>query len=524
MNKRVLFAGLLAGCFGINAFAATEIYVKAGSGNDSYNGASWNTAFKTVRKAVESVKENEETIIYLEPNTVFDTGGQLDFGENKLVTIVGENTTLRAAEKAGKDGGEGARILRAVTGCNLTVKGITFLNGRQTTYQPAGGLYFAGNTLVVDSCQFIDNESGAGGAAMTARCKEVIVRNSYFDGNYIEKSSGAGTGAAIIQAGVQNGEAGTLLVENCTFYRNYANNGIGTAISTADDAAKYTNVKEVKIVNCTFLSNTSNLANQAAIDVTDSSEGAVIKLINNTFYDNDGALRIGDIYDKEGGELIMINNLAFANAATIFGDPSYTVSDDRSPIIGYNNILVGGENAVNEAIDDECFNDKKSQYNNRVETLATYPMSMVALATSLTTDNFVPYLPLTAENSDAVNAGYAGDEYADLIPATDIRGLLAVGTRDIGAYEYGASDQSAISSVIADDSDFVITSNGDQIMVVNTANRHFSLNVVDMLGRTVYSENGADMLTINKQDIDAHCVIFVLTDGVTKKVQKMMLH
>lgn len=524
MNKKVLLVGLLAGCLSANTFAATEIYVKAGSGNDSYNGASWNTAFKTVQKAISSVKENEETIIYLEPNTVFDTGGQLDFQENKNVTIIGENTTLRAAEKAGKDGGEGARILRGGAGCDLTVKGITFLNGRQVGYFPGGGLFFFGNTLVVDSCQFIDNESDAGGAALAARGKEVIVRNSYFDGNYIFSGSNYATGAAIIQAGVQNGEAGTLLVENCTFYRNNVNKGVGSAISTQDASAGYSNANGVKIVNCTFLSNTSNFANQAAIDVTDSSADAVIELINNTFYDNDGALRIGDIYDKEGGELIMINNLAFANTATIFGDPSYTVSDDRSPIIGYNNILVGGENAVNEAIDDECFNDKKSQYNNRVETLATYPLSMVALATSLTTDNFVPYLPLTAENSDAVNAGYAGDEYADLIPATDIRGLLAVGTRDIGAYEYGASDQSAISSVVADDSDFVITSNGDQIMVVNTANRHFSLNVVDMLGRTIYSENGADMLTIDKQDLDAHCVIFVLTDGVTKKVQKMMLH
>ena len=129
MNKKVLL-GLMAACLGVNAFAATEIYVKASTGNDSYNGASWNTAFKTVQKAIASVNENEETIIYLEANTVFDTGGQLDLGNNKIVSIIGNNTTLRAAEKAGKDGGEGARILRAVAGCDLTVKGITFLKTR----------------------------------------------------------------------------------------------------------------------------------------------------------------------------------------------------------------------------------------------------------------------------------------------------------------------------------------------------------------------------------------------------------
>ena len=523
MNKKVLL-GLMAACLGVNAFAATEIYVKASTGNDSYNGASWNTAFKTVQKAIASVNENEETIIYLEANTVFDTGGQLDLGNNKIVSIIGNNTTLRAAEKAGKDGGEGARILRAVAGCDLTVKGITFLNGRQIEYNPGGGLFFAGNTLVVDSCQFIDNESGSGGSGVASRGKDVIVRNSYFDGNYV--NSGYGTGAAIVQAGVNNGDAGTLLVENCTFYRNDLN-GVGSAISTKDAGAKYTNVKEVKIVNSIFISNTSDLANQAAIDVTDSSGEAAIKLINNTFYDNDGALRIGDIYGSDGGELIMINNLIFANMSGIFGADGYSVADLRDPIIGYNNIVVGGERGVNENIDDECFNDKKDQYNNRVETTATYPLSMVALSTTLSTDNYVPYLALTAENSDAVNAGYASGVYADLIPTVDIRGYGVAGTRDIGAYEYGGVPvpPSAISSLKADEADsFVFTQNSSEITVVNTDDREMTLTVVDLLGRTIYSAQGTGMLTVNKGNIDSRCVVLVVNDGVNKKAQKMILY
>lgn len=519
MKKNFLLVALLAGSLGANSFAATEIYVKASTGSDSYNGASWETAFKTVSKAIGSVQENEETIIYLEPDMLFDTGGQLDLGENKNVTIVGSNTTLRAAEKPGKEGGEGARILRAATGCNLTVKGIVFLNGRQVTYVPGGGLFFAGNTLVVDSCTFIDNESGSGGSGIASRGVNVTVRNSYFDGNYV--NSGYGTGAAILQAGVNNGEAGTLLVENCTFYRNDLN-GVGTAISTKDAGAGYTNVKDVKIVNCTFIENTSDLANQAAIDISDNSE-IPVKIINNTFYGNDGALRVGDIYGEKGGEVIFINNLVFANASGIFGAEGYSVADLRSPIIGYNNIIVGAERGVNEYIDDECFNDKKDQYNNRVETLASYPLSMVALATELSTDNYVPYLALTAENSDAVNAGYSTGTYADLIPTTDIRGLAAAGIRDIGAYEYGATDVSAISSVVADASDFVIARNGDQVTVVNTADRNFTLTVVDMLGRTLYTAEAAGQLTVDKQELGARCVIFVLTDGVSKKAEKVML-
>ena len=147
---------------------------------------------------------------------------------------------------------------------------------------------------------------------------------------------------------------------------------------------------------------------------------------------------------------------------------------------------------------------------------------MVSLATSLSNDNYVPYLPITAENSDAVDAGYSTGVYADLIPSTDIRGLFAAGTRDIGAYEYGATDESAISSVYADDSEFVIARNGNQMTVVNTADRHFTLTVVDLLGRTVYTAQGEGQLTVDRNELGTRCAIFVLTDGISKKAEKVM--
>ena len=147
--------------------------------------------------------------------------------------------------------------------------------------------------------------------------------------------------------------------------------GAGTAISTSDAAVGYSNVESVKVVNCTFVGNTSeavytpdiesSVSNQGAIDVTESAD-ATIYVINNTFYDNDGALRIGDIYK---GELVMLNNLIFANGAGIFGDPSYTVANLRTPIEGYNNIIVGAEQGVNDAIDDECFNSGKASTTTR---------------------------------------------------------------------------------------------------------------------------------------------------------------
>ncbi len=492
---------------------ADKVYYVDPDGN-APEGMTVDAVYNKIGTAINNVTADEPVTIYLKPNHVF-TENDMTTGTNRVdLTIIGENTTINS--------NAAQRILRTEA-ARLALKGITF-SGVKNYTSMGGGLFFAGNTLVVDSCQFIDNESGSGGSGVASRGKDVIVRNSYFDGNYV--NSGYGTGAAIVQAGVNNGDAGTLLVENCTFYRNDLN-GVGSAISTKDAGAGYTNVKEVKIVNSIFISNTSELTNQAAIDVTDSSGEAAIKLINNTFYDNDGALRIGDIYGSDGGELIMINNLIFANMSGIFGADGYSVADLRDPIIGYNNIVVGGERGVNENIDDECFNDKKDQYNNRVETTATYPLSMVALSTTLSTDNYVPYLALTAENSDAVNAGYASGVYADLIPTVDIRGYGVAGTRDIGAYEYGGVPvpPSAISSLKADEADsFVFTQNSSEITVVNTDDREMTLTVVDLLGRTIYSAQGTGMLTVNKGNIDSRCVVLVVNDGVNKKAQKMILY
>lgn len=522
MNKKSLLSGLMACCFGASAFAATEIYVKAGSGNDNYNGASWNTAFKTLQKAVSSVNPNEETIIYLEPDALFDTGGTLTLGENMQLSIVGDNTTVQGASQPGT-AGQASRILRLSVGSNVKIKGITFQNGRQVGYYSGGAIFFDGETLEIDSCKFLNNEAGSGGGAIGSRGKHLIIRNSYFEGNYLFSG---GEGAAVMHSGKNDDSTdNTLLVENCTFYQNKMTDwGNGTAISLFDasDGNKYSNIQTAKIANSTFLENTTPTAYQAAVDFTHNDQ-TKIQLINNTFYKQDGAVRVGDIWAEKGGEVIMINNLIYAEKAGILGADNYSVADYRAPIIGYNNIVVGTERGVNENIDDECFNEKQSEYNNKVATTATYPLSMVALATSLSNENsFVPYLALTAENSDAVDAGYSEGEYADLVPETDIRGYMKVGVRDIGAYEYPS--KTAIFSPKADVPDFFIISQGENtVTVVNTANHDIDLNVVDLFGRTVYSSVVKDVLSINKQELNTHCAVFVLNDGANRKARKLII-
>ena len=534
MEKR-LFTGLIALFTAASGFATTEIYVKPG-GNDNYNGNSWNTAYQTVGKAIENVQANSETIIYLEGNAVFNVG-VLNLGENKQVTIIGKNSTLRANEKPGKEGGEGGRILRAATGSNLTVKGINFENGRQIGYVLGGALFFSGETLVVDSCRFLNNEAGSSGGAIGARGKEVIIRNSYFEGNYT--IGGGSIGAAVMQAGKKDVSGCSLTVENCTFYKNDMSynrgaegGGLGTAIGIYDKSGndvggEYTNLALLKVINCTFVENTSLYAYQAAIDIS-ASDKVKAYLINNTFYKNDGALRIGDIYKEEGGEVVMINNLIYAEKAGILGNEGNTVADLREPIVGYNNIISGIEGGVNQYIDDECFGSKKAQYNNIVEMTGNYPLSRVALSTALSTDNFVPYLAMGSETSEAVNAGlddsspYTGNQ--NFVPSTDVRGKKNNGLRDIGAYEYEGVDVGLNSPKENGDDFFILTQNGYGVTVVNASDRELSLEVIDMTGRTVYSGTGANGLTVSKEELKAGIFVFVVSDGVNKTARKVVIY
>ena len=524
MNKKIFLSALLACGLGAGAWAQTNMYVSASKGNDDYNGASWETAFKTLKKAVESVVAGEETVMYLEPNATFDTGGTITFGEGLQLTIVGSNTTIQAATLPGKDGGEGARIFR-MKGDRITLKGITFQNGRQTDYYGGGALFTDAGTLEVDSCYFLNNEGGSGGGAIGTRCEQTIIRNSYFEGNY--GYGGFAMGGAIFCAGLQTGgDNNSLVVENCTFYQNdLQQGGQGSAIAFYDQAKNggYTNLQSARIVNCTFLNNTTTTPYQGAIDMS-NNDVTRLELVNNTFYGQDGALQIGDIYGDEGGAVIMLNNLIFGDKAGIFGKQGYTVADLRDPIVAYNNIVIGkeGNKGVNEYIDDPCFNEDKDACNNVVELLANYPLSNVALATSLSRDNFVPYLPLTAANSNAVDKGYTGTEYADLIPAADVRGVAAAGTRDIGAYEYaGASGIFAPRAEAADF--FALTQSAGVVTVVNTADRALSLNVLDATGRTVYTGVVDGTLSLTRQQVGSDFAVFVLSDGASTQACKVVM-
>lgn len=528
MKKRILLSflacSLSAGVVLASEQAVTEIYVSKTNGNDSNDGSA-SAPFKTVETAVFSLKDNTPTKIHLEANAVFDLEAPLNLDQNKQVEIVGENTTLRAAEKSAVEGGEGGRILRAAAGCDVKVSGITFKNGRQVEYILGGGIFFGGNTLEVDNCRFIDNQAGSAGGAIGARGKAVIITNSYFEGNNL--AGGGGQGAAIMQAGQKTTlEPCSLVVKNCTFNKNFMseNGGQGTAIGGYDATqsgagGSYVNLSYVEISNCTFLENTTPTAYQAVIDMSHSALSLQdCYIVNNTFYGNDGAFRF---YYNEV-PFYFINNVVYAKKSAIMNE--IKIAGGREPLVAYNNVLIGDERGVNEYMDDESLTTKAAEYNNTIKTSKELPVASLGLASTLSTDFAVPYLAITSASSPLVDAGLENSADAtgeNRVPSLDIRGYSISGKKDIGAFEYNGG--SSINEETQDDVFYTIEATENTITISNLDSNPISVKIVTVDGKVVYSKTFADEISIDTQDLGQGLVIINLNNGKAVKSIKAIL-
>lgn len=505
------------------SLSAVDIYVSPTKGNDANNGT-MAAPMKTVESAVFAVKDNTPTTIHIEKNSTIILGTKLNFGQNKKVEIVGQNVILKASLLApqrdinGPLLGQGNRIIEALANCDLKVKGITFQNGRQIGYLPGGAIFFAGNTLEVDSCIFIDNQAGSSGGAIGARAKAVIVKNSYFKGNNI--LGGGARGAAIMQAGPATTTPGTLSVRNCTFYNcTTQTHGSGYVINIYDstssnDGGGYSNMSKLDVTNCTFLENSSVTTYQAAIDVSDGD--CDVYLVNNTFYKNsECAFRL------MSNKSYLANNVIVGGRQGIMTD--YKVADGRTTMVAMNNIVVGTEGGINGGIDDACFTSAASTNNNIVSTAAAYPLSKIALATSLSTDNFVPYLPITSTSSTLIDAGtdnVLAQFGANYVLTTDTRGLLLNNIKDIGAYEYLALTGISFPTYVSDNYQF--SQSGSTIKVKNISDKSFTLNVVNVNGKIVYSTQVSGSVELSENEFGRGVFIFMFNDGASISSKKVL--
>lgn len=322
------------------------------------------------------------TFSYLADNT----GGS---EEKFSLTIVGEDRDSTIL-----DGGNSRRVMKIETsnlsggddGLEMTVRNITFRNGKTTGVNSVGGglLVDTGSTgLTVDNCRFQDNfaEDGGAGADLLAALGDVTLTNSVFTGNETDGFSG----------GVELFGNINVTAINNVFFDNHAGDIAGAALiqfNFGDGAGE-----RIAIINNTVISNTA---------ATDGG-GIFVGIV-------EGNPERADIF----------NNIVFGNTATGQGDDFFF--DDSTGTTG--SIILFSNNDFGDFVSDCDVDAGCAPSITEQDNLSLDPALVDAV-----NGNFH-----LASNSPLIDQGSAD---APLIPATDFEGEKRIQgeSPDIGADE-----------------------------------------------------------------------------------------
>ncbi len=450
MQKKLLSA-MTAMALGTASMFAADFYV-ALNGDDSNPGTEA-APFGSPEAAFLAVANlgSEPCNVYLQKDATFKVG-TIRVEDNCNVCVYGDNSTFKADDVSGRDGGQGLRIMRLGKNTNVKISGVNFMNGRQTDYFAGGAIFSLGKSLEVDNCSFIDNEAGSAGGAIASRGHYVKITNSYFGGNFTR--GGGATGAAISMVGNADAEHfGELYIENCAFEGNEALEGGGhaTVISIYDSCldVMYSLTGKVSVINCTFLNNKNVQPYQADIDISDNSDCSLY-MVNNTIVNDEVGLGLF----FQAAPIYLFNNFIYATKQGI--NAQLSVADGRDPMVAVSNVIIGGEAAVSDEVDDAML--KNSEYNNTLGTAANNALASFGMSAKMTRSGNIGYLAIGSsskliDKGIADSAVYTGGE--NIIPATDCRGYVAqTGGKDIGAFEYGAvAPVGGVAGVVVDNQD-----------------------------------------------------------------------
>ncbi len=289
-----LLGGLLSPAHGL------PYYINKDATGPSEDGASWNTAFRTITNATAKVVGGEFWVakglypadstagIAVKANNVFYGGftvGMTDVTQRDLLV---DQTIL--------DGNNAGRVLLS-TGA-LTMDGFVLRNG---TNSGAGGAFIPGvaGAIAFRNCLFTNNMGTSAGAVYINTSN---LRHTFSNCTFVANRAVTGSGGAI----AYNRGGGTGVFTRCVFIGNNAASGSdGGAISEAQTGNNF------DFSNCVFTNNTSG-SNGGAIRITGR-----LSLANCEFYNNSGGQYGGALYTV--GPAALMNCDFSSNTASYSG-------------------------------------------------------------------------------------------------------------------------------------------------------------------------------------------------------------
>ncbi|HEY6565515.1 MAG TPA: right-handed parallel beta-helix repeat-containing protein, partial [Pirellulaceae bacterium] len=194
-----------------------------------------------------------------------------------------------------------------------------------------------GGTLTIENTEISGNESDRGGG-VAARGAKVEIRDSVISGN---SSISNGGGLRFMRLG---SNAGDVLVENTTFFDNYADGGGGIGLSTYANSSA--NTATLSVTGSTFEANASKFDGGGL-----EQFGGIVTIENSTFSKNTAINQGGAIWssfsdDAKGSVAVRFSTIT-QNKSDAIGGGIFTEHEPfeiRNSILSGNVSVAGGGN------------------------------------------------------------------------------------------------------------------------------------------------------------------------------------
>lgn len=468
--KKQLQLTLFTLLFGVSANAAI-VYVNS-QATGSNNGTNWINAFTEIQQAIASSNSGDElwiaSGIYYptadisgntspsDPRTkviLIDKEITLYGGFSGSETLLSQrdwatNETLFSGD-IGITGSEidNCRFVFQIT-ANAQIDGVSIKDAYQMNAGIGSALQVTNTDFTLKNSQISDNFSTNGSGLLirqgTVPSSTVIVDNCHFYSNYAE-NKGAGIDLA----------AGSILVTNSIFDSNTAE--FGSSVVLQDG---FTINEKSRFVNCLFTNNHSYT--YGGMSVFSYARPAGVEMVNCTMTNN-----TCDATDPALAGSIRSNNVDFRVRNTILWDnnPFQESGGNLTKFTVDNSIIYGGFTGNNNQSTDPLFSN--------------------------VTNNDFTLQP----TSGAIDAGDTTG-FSIIIPLTDLNGnpRYQNGIIDLGAYEYENTSSASINEF--SNSQIVVYPNPTSGLIY-FENSIDQVNVYELNGKLIQTEENVNRIDLN---------------------------
>ena len=262
---------------------------------------------------------------------VLDNSFTILRGSNITTTLLIDGFRIINANNTSSQNGGGFRITSSLGG-QLILRNCTFFSNRSTSY--GGGIYVASSNLTIENCEFLNNQSGNGGAIHNGNNNggdsNLVLRDCLFKGNT------ANSGACLDNTARYQ----SLIIDRCFFTNNLSANNV----IVIDDFLS------AKLMNSAIIGNSVNGFSSEVLRVNSfGSSTSPFDMINCTIAHN----RNTSASTIQGAMVQLEDNHMRVSNCIIYGNTSYAGGQMRNGPIVSNSLVEGGYAAGTQILNSD---------------------------------------------------------------------------------------------------------------------------------------------------------------------------